>query len=111
MAYRFSNKIVSTLVCAMLTTAASAASSHPTAPAVKKPTPKVAESLSAKRKLAKRSKTRHHYYEHFYTSSYADDNTLGDITAGEDPVVRAAAIDALGNMNGTIVAINPDNGR
>ncbi len=31
--------------------------------------------------------------------------------AGEDPVVRAAAIAALGNMNGTVVAIDPSNGR
>ena len=35
----------------------------------------------------------------------------GDITAGEDPVVRAAAVEALGNMNGTIVAMDPDSGR
>jgi len=54
---------------------------------------------------------RHHYYEHFYASSYADDITDGDITAGEDPVVRQAAIDALGNMNGTILAIEPTSGR
>jgi cell division protein FtsI/penicillin-binding protein 2 len=35
----------------------------------------------------------------------------GDLTAGEDPTIRAAAIDALGNMNGTAVVINPANGR
>lgn len=35
----------------------------------------------------------------------------GDITAGEDPVVRQAAIDALGDMNGTAVVINPSTGR
>ena len=35
----------------------------------------------------------------------------GDVTTGEDPVVRQAALDALGNMYGTVVAINPDNGR
>ncbi len=35
----------------------------------------------------------------------------GDITSGEDQVVRQAAIDALGNMNGTVVAIDPNNGR
>ena len=39
------------------------------------------------------------------------DITSGDVTAGEDPVVRAAAIAALGNMNGTVVAIDPSNGR
>jgi len=54
---------------------------------------------------------RHHYYERFYASSYAKDITDGDNTAGEDPVVRQAAIDALGNMNGTVLAIEPTSGR
>ncbi|HZY61430.1 MAG TPA: penicillin-binding transpeptidase domain-containing protein [Edaphobacter sp.] len=61
--------------------------------------------------LAVRRTRRHHYVERFTASSYTDNLTLGDVTAGEDPVVRAAAIEALGNMNGTAVAINPDNGR
>jgi penicillin-binding protein 2 len=54
---------------------------------------------------------RTRYYERFSASSYADNLTLGDVTEGEDPVVRAAAIEALGNMNGTAVAIDPSNGR
>jgi penicillin-binding protein 2 len=54
---------------------------------------------------------RRHYYERFHTSSFASDITEGDVTAGEDPVVRQAAIDALGNMNGTVVAIEPTSGR
>jgi|HubBroStandDraft_6_1064221.scaffolds.fasta_scaffold00949_6 penicillin-binding protein 2 len=55
---------------------------------------------------------KHHYYgERFYASSFANDQVDGDITAGEDPVVRAAAIEALGDMNGTVVAMDPDNGR
>ena len=54
---------------------------------------------------------RTRYQEHFSASSYADNLTLGDVTEGEDPVVRAAAIEALGNMNGTAIAINPANGR
>jgi cell division protein FtsI/penicillin-binding protein 2 len=54
---------------------------------------------------------RHHYYERFHTSSFASDIADGDVTAGEDPVVRQAAIDALGNMNGTVVAIEPTSGR
>ncbi len=37
--------------------------------------------------------------------------TDGDVTTGEDPVVRQAAIDALGNMNGTVLAIEPTSGR
>ena len=54
---------------------------------------------------------RSRYYEHFTASSFADNLTLGDVTEGEDPVVRAAAIEALGNMNGTAVAIDPSSGR
>lgn len=55
---------------------------------------------------------RHRYYERFTASSFASsDITAGDITAGEDPVVRQAAINALGDMNGTVVAIDPSNGR
>jgi penicillin-binding protein 2 len=55
---------------------------------------------------------RHRYYERFTASSFASgDIGSGDITAGEDPVVRQAAIDALGDMNGTAVVINPANGR
>lgn len=49
--------------------------------------------------------------ERFTASSFTDDPTLGDSTAGEDPVVRAAAVQALGNMNGTALAIDPSNGR
>ena len=54
---------------------------------------------------------RHGYHERFFMSSYAEDITGGDTTDGEDPVVRQAAIDALGNMNGTVVAIEPTSGR
>jgi penicillin-binding protein 2 len=50
--------------------------------------------------------------ERFTASSFASGNIFaGDVTAGEDPVVRQAAIDALGGMNGTAVVINPANGR
>ena len=55
-----------------------------------------------------------HYAEHFSASSFAqnvDNITLGDVTAGEDPLVRASLIEALGNMNGTALAIDPKNGR
>lgn len=72
---------------------------------------RVARAGKATTRGTKASK-RHRYYERFYASSFVnDDQTAGDITAGEDPVVRAAAIEALGNMNGTIVALDPDSGR
>ncbi len=68
----------------------------------------IRESASARRRLARR---RHRAVEHFYTSSFADDATAGDVTTGEDPIVRQAALDALGNMNGSVVAIDPSSGR
>ena len=59
------------------------------------------------------SRHRHHYYgERFAASSFAKGDIFADdITTGEDPVVRQAAIDALGDMNGTAVVIDPSNGR
>ena len=56
---------------------------------------------------------RHHgVYERFTAASFVTSaQGEGDLTAGEDPTIRAAAIDALGNMNGTAVVINPANGR
>jgi cell division protein FtsI/penicillin-binding protein 2 len=55
---------------------------------------------------------RARFGEHFTASSFANgDIFAGDITAGEDPVVRQSAIDALDGMNGTAVVIDPSNGR
>jgi penicillin-binding protein 2 len=59
----------------------------------------------------RRRHARHRWVERFTASSFADDITEGDIVEGEDPVVRQAALDALGNMNGTVVAIDPTSGR
>src|SRR6476620_3896719 len=74
---------------------------------------RLARSRSAKPiRVSATTRRRHHYYERFHMSSFVEDTvTAGDITAGEDPVVRQAAIDALGNMNGTVVAIEPTSGR
>ena len=88
------------------------------APATATSKKKIVETASAQKRMSThshrarvRSAKKHRYYEHFYTSSFSTDNTEGDVTAGEDPIVRAAAIDALGNMNGTVVALDPDSGR
>jgi cell division protein FtsI/penicillin-binding protein 2 len=80
---------------------------------VKAATTKLATGKAATVKTAglHRRRTRHRWVETFTGNSYADDNTDGDIVEGEDPVVRQAAIDALGNMNGTVVAIDPTTGR
>lgn len=98
-----------------------AATIQPQSTTKKKSSTKVTESAhAARRKTALRhtrrqvrsASARRRYYERFTASSFiAGDQGEGDVTAGEDPVVRAAAIDALGNMNGTIVAIDPNSGR
>ncbi len=55
---------------------------------------------------------RNRYAERYVASSFvSEDQTTDDVAAGEDPLVRAAAIDALGNHNGTVVAIDPNSGR
>jgi len=99
-----------------------AASVNPSAVTPHKKTRKLTENQHARRRMrtlarsrAPRSQyathRRHRYYERFSTSSFASAIAEGDVTAGEDPVVRQAAIDALGNMNGTVVAIEPTSGR
>src|SRR5579864_803810 len=98
------------IAMAVLTTLACFASSATTT-TTKKSSSHITESSRAKAKMRRVRHRRRRYVEHFYTSSFADDVTSGDVTAGEDPVVRAAAVDALGNMNGTVVAIDPMTGR
>jgi penicillin-binding protein 2 len=66
---------------------------------------------TATRKRRGRRWAHRRAYEHFTASSFAENQTTNDVIAGEDPVVRQAAIDALGNMNGTVVAIDPNSGR
>src|SRR5439155_340054 len=79
------------------------------APRARKRLTRLARSRS--RRVVRTGHRRRRYYEHFTASSFMDDVTEGDITAGEDPIVRQAAIDALGNMNGTVLAIEPTSGR
>jgi cell division protein FtsI/penicillin-binding protein 2 len=72
---------------------------------------RLARSRSANVTTVSATTRRHRWHERFSMSSFAEDIATGDVTAGEDPVVRQAAIDALGNMNGTVVAIEPTSGR
>jgi membrane carboxypeptidase/penicillin-binding protein len=64
------------------------------------------------RASARRAANNHQVFERFTANSFANgDIFAGDVTAGEDPVVRQAAIEALSGMNGTAVVIDPSNGR
>lgn len=56
------------------------------------------------------SRVRRVYRSPWTEPTYAD-STNGDYGAGDDPVVRSAAVEALGPYNGTVVAVDPSNGR
>lgn len=114
--------LVSILVTFLFSTVSFAGTSTTSSTKNKKSDGKVAEAPKAQRRMSRLRHSRkasrrnvrlkrHRYYERFYTSSYATDLTDGDIVEGEDQIVRQAAIDALGNMNGTVVAIDPTSGR
>jgi penicillin-binding protein 2 len=79
--------------------------------AVARLTPRGASRASV-RQAALRTRRHHHSYERFTASSFAKGDIFADdVMAGEDPIVRQAAIDAMGDMNGTAVVIDPSNGR
>jgi membrane carboxypeptidase/penicillin-binding protein len=95
---------------AQRSTTARAGATHTPAGQQARLTPRGTARAQARR--AALTSRHHHYYERFTASSFASEGMLaGDLTAGEDPVVRQAAIDALGDMNGTAVVIDPSNGR
>jgi penicillin-binding protein 2 len=67
----------------------------------------VSKSAKAKRAGAPRRRRRRSPWR---ISSFGDP-TAGDNPAGEDHAVREAAIEALGNWNGSVVVVDPNTGR
>lgn len=61
------------------------------------------------RRSARRSRVRR-FFSPWTEPTYAD-STNGDRLEGEDPLVRRAAVEALGPYNGTVVAVDPGTGR
>jgi penicillin-binding protein 2 len=55
------------------------------------------------------STTTHTKYTHHIFSPY--DPAAGDVVQSDDPAVRQAAIDALGHEKGSVVAVDPTDGR
>ena len=68
-----------------------------------------AASTKKKRTTSRRRRRRRHYSP-WRVSSYGDP-TAHDNPAGEDPDVREAAVEALGNWNGSAVVVDPNTGR
>ena len=58
-------------------------------------------------KPTRTSRTRHRYVR----PEKGVDPTIGDIGTNDDPIVRAAAVEALGRYNGSVVAVDPNTGR
>src|ERR1051325_7991262 len=64
-------------------------------------------SAATGRPAGKSRSVRHRYVPR----EKAVDPTLGDVTEFDDPIVRAAAVEALGKYNGSVVAVDPNSGR
>jgi penicillin-binding protein 2 len=56
-------------------------------------------------------RTRRHYAPRYRGVPTFADSSSADESAYDDPVVRAAAVEALGRYNGSVVAVDPNNGR
>lgn len=54
---------------------------------------------------------RHRYVHHYRYYRRRPSPTAGDFTRFDDPLVRQAAIEALGRYYGSVVAVNPNDGR
>jgi penicillin-binding protein 2 len=57
------------------------------------------------------ARTRRRVWVQTWDEPTYKDSTAGDKTEGEDPVVRQAAVDALGPLNGSVVVSDPNTGR
>jgi penicillin-binding protein 2 len=96
----------------LLVSAGPAASAVRKASSSAKPaTNSAAKAASTKKKrTSSRRRRRRRHYSPWRVSSYGDP-TANDNPAGEDPDVREAAIEALGNWNGSAVVVDPNTGR
>src|SRR5207245_6231104 len=66
-----------------------------------------ASGAPSKRSIRHRHSTTHSRYG---VPTFAD-STNGDIAEFDDPIVRQAAVEALGHYNGSVMAIDPNSGR
>jgi len=80
----------------------------PATPAKKSPP---AKSTAHKTTATHRSKRRSRSVRDPWGLSSTGDPAAQDNPSGEDPIIRQAALDALGNWNGSIVVVDPNTGR
>lgn len=89
--------------------AAKATTSSKVTSRLRKPSPK-AKSVPTKTAAKRRRPVRKAVYSPWKEPTYAD-STSADQIGGDDPVVRKAAVEALGPLNGSIVVTDADSGR
>jgi len=78
--------------------------------AVNGSTSKKASAKKTAPKKSSRRVVRRSYRSPWTEPTYAD-STIGDVIDGDDLVVRRAAVEALGQYNGTVVAVDATSGR
>jgi penicillin-binding protein 2 len=66
--------------------------------------------VTARSTAARKPVRRRVYFNPWKEPTYAD-STEGDSFDGDDPIVRRAAIEALGPLNGSVVVSDPQSGR
>lgn len=100
--------------------APSAAAAYPAGPPTKRARRSLASTTSTTKRLPqlhrKIPKTRRSLaarLRHRRPSGWGwlGDSSVGDDGAGDDPVVRQVALDALGKLNGSVVVLDPNTGR
>lgn len=77
----------------------------------KKPASKPAPKKAAPKATAKSKSTRSTVARGPWRVPNYADSDLGDVADGDDPIARAAAVDALGKLNGSVVVTDADTGR
>lgn len=90
----------------------SSAKGRPVATSGAKPGARRAHTAAAwrVRPAAYRGRPRY-YYNPWKEPTFVTDATEGDVADGEDSLVRQAAMDALGNLNGTVAVVDPYTGK
>jgi len=73
--------------------------------------PANASGTGAAHRRTTHSTRRRRYYRYRGVPTYMPDPAAGDDSRFDDPVVRQAALDALGRQNGSVVAVDPSTGR
>lgn len=70
-----------------------------------------ARSVAPRKKLRPASRRRGNPYRQSWSEPSYADSTMGDRIDGEDLLVRRAAVEALGPLNGSVIVTDPQTGR